>query len=154
MPILVGIVALVLLALLGWGIWLILRAQDQGNPGPVAPSTGAPAPTTKPTSQATTEPPTTEPTTTEPTVSEVTIPAVRGMSREDAEQALGRRGLSSRTRSVASTDAPPGTVIGSDPEEGRAVPPDTVVTLIIAAEPRTSSPTPSPKATNQQADDD
>ena len=44
MPILVGIVALILLALLGWGIWLIIGAQDRNTPAttpavttPVAP---------------------------------------------------------------------------------------------------------------------
>jgi beta-lactam-binding protein with PASTA domain len=59
------------------------------------------------------------------------------MSQDEARQALTRRGLSSRLRFVNSTDAPPGTVIDSDPAEGQQVPSDTVVTLIIAAQPTT-----------------
>jgi hypothetical protein len=139
MPIVVGIVALVLLALLGWGIWLIVQAQNQNAPAPSPAVTMSIAPpeSTEPTTEPTTEEPTTTPPTTEPTATEVTIPALRGLSREQAQQALSRRGLSSRLRFVTSDDAPAGTVIDSDPGEGQEVPPDTVVTLIIAAEPTT-----------------
>lgn len=140
MPIVVGIVALVLLALLGWGIWLIVQAQDQNAPAPAVTTSIAPPESTEPTTEPTTEEPTTTPPTTEPTATEVTIPALRGLSREQAQEALSRRGLSSRLRFVISDDAPAGTVIDSDPEEGQEVPPDTVVTLIIAAEP-TNEPT-------------
>jgi cytoskeletal protein RodZ len=154
MPIVIGIVGLLLLALLGWGIWLIARAQgnDDDTPAPVTTAT-APAPTaTRPTTPPTSAAPTTQQTTTEPTPSAVTIPALRGLSQDEARQALSRRGLSSRLRFLSSTDAPPGTVIDSDPAEGQEVPPDTVVTLVIAAEPRTSS-SPSATATNQPGDD-
>jgi hypothetical protein len=137
MPILIGIVALILLALLGWGIWLIVQAQDRNTPAP-APVVTTPIapPSTEPTTEPTTTPPTTE-----PTATEVTVPALRGLSRDQAQAALSRRGLSSRLRFVVSDDAPAGTVIDSDPEEGQEVPPDTVVTLIIAAEPTTQPTT-------------
>jgi hypothetical protein len=143
MPILIGIVALIVVALLGWGIWLIIRAQDKndGTPAPVPTTSAAPPPTTQPTTEATTEPPTTRPTTTEPTQTAVTIPALRGLSQQEAQQALSRRGLASRLRFVASTDAPPGTVIDSDPPEGQEIPPDTTVTLIIVAQPTPTTPT-------------
>jgi hypothetical protein len=154
MPIVIGIVGLLLLALLGWGIWLIARGQGKGdnNPAPAAtPSVPAPA-TTRPTTAPTSAAPTTQQTTVEPTPSEVTIPALRGLSQDEARQALNRRGLSSRLRFRSSTDAPPGTVIDSDPAEGQEVPPDTVVTLVIATA-QTSSPTPSATgATNQPND--
>jgi len=138
MPILVGIVALVLLALLGWGVWLILQAQNNDGETPVAttPSAAAPA-TAPPTAPPTTAPPATQPAPTGPAVSEVTIPALRGLSQGEAQQALGRRGLSSRLRFISSTDERPGIVIDSDPAEGQKVPPDTVVTLVIAAQPTT-----------------
>ncbi|WP_236648779.1 hypothetical protein [Micromonospora sicca] len=65
MPILLGILALLLIALIGVGVWLALRAADRGpepspslTPGP----TTAPATTAAPTSAApTTQPPTTRP---------------------------------------------------------------------------------------------
>lgn len=149
MPIVVGIVALILLALLGWGLWLIVQAQDRNTPAPAVTTSIAPTETTEPTTEPTTEEPTTTPPTTEPTVTEVTVPALRGLSRGEAQQALSRRGLSSRLRFVVRDDAPAGTVIDSDPEEGQKVPPDTVVTLIIAAEPTTE-----PTASTGQPDDD
>jgi PASTA domain-containing protein len=151
MPILIGIVALILLALLGWGIWLIVGAQD-GNTPATTPAVTTPVapPSTEPTTEPTTEKPTTTPPTTEPTNTEVTVPALRGLSRNQAQAALSRRGLSSRLRFVVSDDAPAGTVIDSDPEEGQEVPPDTVVTLIIAAEPTTQPTTTS----TEQPDED
>jgi len=151
MPILVGILALLLLAGLGWGIWLIVQARGDGTTPAPAPTPSATAPeTTEPSTEPTTEaPPTTQPTTAAPTTAEVTIPALRGLSQDEARQALSRRGLSSRLRFVNSTDAPPGTVIDSDPAEGQEVPPDTVVTLVIA-----TRPTASPTATSDRPDDD
>jgi hypothetical protein len=149
MPILIGIVGLILVALLGWGIWLIIQAQNKSDqtPAPI-PSTAAPA-TTPPTTQPTTAPPTTKPTTAEPTNTAVTIPALRGLSQQDAIQALSRVGLSARLRYLTSDDASAGTVLDSDPEEGQEVPPDTVVTLIIAASPTTAPTTPSAGVINQ-----
>jgi cytoskeletal protein RodZ len=137
-PIVVGIVVLLLLALLGWGVWLIVQADAKDGSTTPAATTSAAAPATgAPTSAPTTEP-TTPPTSAAP--AEVTIPALKGLSAAEARQALDRTGLSYRLRFVTSNDAPAGTVIDSDPAEGRKVPSDTVVTLIIAAAPR-SSPT-------------
>jgi beta-lactam-binding protein with PASTA domain len=50
---------------------------------------------------------------------------------------------------MSSDDANPGTVIDSDPEEGQEVPPDTTVTLIIAAPPTTAPTAPSGGVINQ-----
>lgn len=141
MPIVVGIVALVLLGLLIWGIYLIAQATgtDEDPTPAVTPSVVAPA-----TTQPTTEPPSTAPTTTEPISSpppppsDITIPALKGLSTDEARAALDRKGLSYRLRFVTS-DSPPGTVIDSDPTEGQQVPADTVITLIIAAKPTTSA---------------
>jgi hypothetical protein len=153
MPIVIGILALVLLALLGVGIWLIVRAQNKADTTP-APAISVTAPATaRPTTQDTTQAATTQPTTAAPTVPAVTIPALRGMSQDAAREALSRRGLSSRLRFVNSTDASPGTVIDSDPAEGQQVPPDTVVTLVIAAQPQTTPP-PTTTGASAPADDD
>jgi hypothetical protein len=150
MPILVGIIGLILVALLGWGIWLIIQAQDDNQTPAPAPTTSAAAPaTTPPSTGPTTEPPTTAPTTTEPAQTAVTVPALRGLSQQEAIQALSRRGLSSRLRYMSSNDAAPGTVIDSDPEEGQEVPPDTTVTLIVAAPPTTAPTLPSGGVINQ-----
>ncbi|MFI7596390.1 PASTA domain-containing protein [Actinoplanes sp. NPDC049681] len=154
MPIVVGIVALLLLGVLSWGVYLILqsRGDDEETPAPVVTTSAAPAPTTKAT---TTKPPSTAPTTTAPTSSppssptDVTIPALRGLSLDEARAALNRTGLNYRLRYVASTDAPPDTVIGSDPTEGQQVPGDTIVNLIIAAEPTATTPATSPTATHE-----
>jgi beta-lactam-binding protein with PASTA domain len=52
---------------------------------------------------------------------------------------------------VTSADAPAGTVIDSDPQEGQQVPSDTTVTLIIASAP--SSPaTPTTPTTTPPTD--
>jgi hypothetical protein len=136
MPIVIGIVALLLLALLGWGIYLIVQNSDEGAGTPAPePSVSAPA-TTEPTTTATTTGPTTEPTTTppttEPTETAVTVPALVGLSQQEAQQALDRRGLNYRLIFRTSDNAPAGTVIDSDPAEGQEVPPDTQVTLVIA----------------------
>ncbi len=155
MPILIGILALLLIGALGWGIYLIAQSSDDGAETP-APTPSAPAPTvttTEPTTAPTsTAPPTTTPTTTEPTgPTEVTVPALVGLSREEAQQALDRRGLNYRLI-FRPSDAPPGTVIDSDPAEGQEVPPDTQVTLVIAAEP--TQPTTPPTTPTDQPDED
>ena len=144
-PIAVGIVALLLLALLGWGIYLIVQStSDDATPGVTA--SPAPPATTAATTAPTSTPPSTEPATTQPTTSapatpsDITVPALKGLSSDEARAALDRKGLNYRLRYVTS-DSPAGTVIDSDPAEGQQVPADTVITLIIAAGP-TTSPTP------------
>lgn len=158
MPILLGILAFLLLGALGWGIYLIAQNTDDedATPAPTPSAPAAPAatvtttePTTPPTSTA---PPTTTPPTTEPTgETEVTVPALVGLSQEDAQQALDRRGLTYRLI-FRSSDAQAGTVIDSDPAEGQEVPPDTQVTLVIAAE--ATEPTTPPTTTPDQPDED
>ncbi len=145
-PIAVGVVGLLLLGLLGYGIYLIVgnSGTDLDKPEPVPTQTRA-------TVTATT-PPTTEPTTpafstaptTEPTVTEVTVPALRGMPLADAKAALDRSGLGYRVIRLPS-DAEPGTVIDCDPAEGQVVPPDSRITLVVAAA-RTGSPAPTTTA--------
>ena len=157
MPIVIGIVALVLLGLLGRGIYLITQAED--GSGTPAPGTSVSAPATRATTTpATTEPTTTAPTTTPPTTEppqttdpvSVNVPALVGLSQQDAQQALERRGL--RYRVIArSNDASPGTVIDCDPPEGQEVPADTQVTLIVSAE--RTEPTTQPTDTGQGPDE-
>jgi hypothetical protein len=156
MPIVVGIVALVLLGLLTWGIYLIAQSlnTDEDRTPAVTPSAEVPA-----TTQPTTEPPSTAPTTTEQTSSppappsNITIPALKGLSTDEARAALNRTGMSYRLRFVT-IDSPPGTVIDSDPTEGQQVPAGTVITLIIAAEPTTSAAPTATVTTEPSQDED
>jgi hypothetical protein len=139
-PILIGIVVLLLVAALGVGIWLIMQSvsADEQTPPAVTPTKVA-ATTTRPSSAPTSAAPSTTPPTSAPAEStDVPIPALQGLSSADARQALDRVGLTYRLKFVAS-DAPSGTVIDSDPPEGREVPADSQVTLIIAAA-RSSAP--------------
>jgi PASTA domain-containing protein len=152
LPIVIGVVGLILLAALGWAISLVLRNSGEDTPPAPAPSaatTVAPSsaaatttepssspPTTNPTSSAATATPTT---TTDPTIDAVTVPALRGLTLTDAGAALTRMGLHYRLRYLPS-DATPETVVDSDPPEGQEVPPDTTITLLVAA-PATTVPT-------------
>jgi hypothetical protein len=156
-PIAVGIVGLLLLGLLGWGIYLIAQSSGDDGTTPDAPaSPAAPATTgatTEPTTPPTTQPTTTAPATTPPAVpSDIVVPALKGLSSEEARAALDRKGLNYRLRYVTS-DSPAGTVIDSDPAEGQQVPADTVIALIIAAQPTATPPqTATTEPTGQQGD--
>jgi hypothetical protein len=154
MPIVVGIVVLVLLGVLAWGIYLIVQNSGGGTPASTTPPSAAPARVVEPapSAAASTEPttaPATVSTTTEQT-EEVTIPALRGMSLPDAQAALGRKGLQWRVIEIAD-EAPAGTVIDSDPAEGQEVPPNSRVTLVVAGE---ADPTPTVTATTTEPTDD
>ncbi|XVU25525.1 PASTA domain-containing protein [Actinoplanes sp. CA-054009] len=154
MPIVVGVIALLLLGVLAWAIYVIVQNDDSDDtPAPVATTSSAAEPTrtatTTATATATTEttapstaPTTTAPTqgTTDPTDTEVTVPALRGLALPAAQSALNATGLNYRIKYLA-VDAPAGTVVDSDPPEGQEVPPDTVVTLVVAAEGATTAPT-------------
>lgn len=153
MPIVIGIVVFLLLGVLGVGVWLIVQgSKDDPAPAPAPVATTATvqrtteptrAPTTEPTTEPTTTPPTTATTTTPATV---VVPALAGMTLPQARQALDRVGLAYRLIFRPSRTAQPGTVLDSDPTEGREVPADTKVTLVIA-----SSPSPSPSTTSVPA---
>jgi hypothetical protein len=152
-PIAVGSVSLVLLALLGFGIMVIVQSSgdDTETPGDTPTAAQLPAETgagvTTPAVAATTLP------TTDAADPEVNVPALRGMPLADAQAALERSGLGWRILRRES-DAEPDTVIDCDPAEGQQVPSDTRVTLIVASAragtPTTSAPvstTPSNGAT-------
>jgi PASTA domain len=156
MPIVLGIVVLILLAALGWGVYVIVQnSGEPGSPGPaptatLAPSTEPTATTaseTAPATESTTTPPAPEPSITEPVQAEVTVPALRGLALADAQAALTRTGLRSRLI-FRDSDAPPNTVIDSDPAEGQEVPPNTVVTLVVAKA-ATTTPTAAPTTAGQ-----
>ncbi|MCO8277585.1 PASTA domain-containing protein [Actinoplanes sp. TRM 88003] len=153
MPIVVGIVALVLLAVLGWAVYLLVNSDNEPTPVPPVTSSAAAttpgatvnttaAETSTPTPTPTTTTPSADPSTTDPTSAEVVIPALRGLALSEAQAALRSTGLNYRLIYRQAPDVPPGTVIDSDPVEGQEVPPDTTVTLVVAAEATNTPATP------------
>ncbi|MEO3775807.1 PASTA domain-containing protein [Micromonospora sp. B11E3] len=144
-PIVLGIVALLLLGLLGAGLWLILQAEDTPAPRRSASArpTTAPATSGVPTAEATTERPSTTPPVTTPAA--VPMPPLVGLPRASAERVLDELGIDHRVETRVS-DQPAGTVIETDPEAGRLVPADEEAVLVVAAPPATTGATPSTTA--------
>ncbi|MFJ5540389.1 PASTA domain-containing protein [Micromonospora chalcea] len=132
MPILLGILALLLLGLIGLGVWLALRAADRdSDPGTVpsaVPSTSAQT-SAAPTSAAPSSSPPSTPPTTEAV--EVPMPPLVGLPEAAARAALDRLDVDYRVQRRAS-DRPAGTVISTDPEAGYPVGEDDRVTIVVA----------------------
>jgi hypothetical protein len=151
MPILIGFVVLVLVGLIGFGVWMIVKSAKDAPATPVQPTPSAAPATTRESVAPTSAAPVTTPPSSAPAEStDVPIPALMGLSLADAQQALKRVGLTYRVI-YRSSAAAPGTVIDSDPPEGREVPKDTEVTLVIAAAP-SSAPAASPSVTTSGND--
>ncbi|MEV0728671.1 PASTA domain-containing protein [Polymorphospora sp. NPDC050346] len=147
LPIVAGVVALLLLAVLGFGIWLIVGSTgDDGGPVTPSPSatTGSPSPSPSPTSAA----PTTASASPSPSEPEtVEVPPVLGLPEAVARGLLDQFGLTYGLE-FRDSDEAPGTVIEVQPGVGTEVPPGEQVTLVIAQAPAptvtpTVSPTPS-----------
>jgi hypothetical protein len=140
MPILLGVLALVLIAVIAFGLWLLLR-DDGANPEPT------PSPTAAPTSvvPTTAAPTTAAPTTAAPTsAAAIAVPPVIGRTEAEARSLLDGAGLQPRLEFVES-DQPAGTVVDADPQPGSQVAPDSTVTLFISeGPPPTSAPPPPP----------
>jgi hypothetical protein len=147
MPIVVGIVALLLLAGLITGIWLIYNAnkvEPTPTPSPTLAPTSAPATSAAPTTSPAT-PPTTAP-------AGVPVPPLVGLTDQQARDVLDRLGLSYRLVYRPAVE-PPNTVIETDPAEGEIVPEGAEVTLVIASPltptgPPTTAPTVEPTPTS------
>ncbi|GGJ88560.1 hypothetical protein GCM10010123_17710 [Pilimelia anulata] len=138
LPVLLGLVAVLLLGSLGYGLWLAFGDDDEpAAPTPTASATSArPRPTTA-------APTRTVPRPTRTTVAPelVEVPDVVGGSRADAQRRLDAAGLNYRLRYRVTDEADPDTVLATDPGPGEEVDPnDTVVTLTIAEEPAETDP--------------
>ncbi|MDG4774006.1 PASTA domain-containing protein [Solwaraspora sp. WMMD792] len=136
LPILIGVLVLLLVALVGLVIWWASTLDDSTDPGGPTP-TAAPT-ATVPTSQPETEQP--EPTEEQPEPTEeqtseaplVVVPTLTGLSLADARAELDERDLVYRLEQRGS-DQPAGTVLETDPPAGTEVPPGTEILLVIAA---------------------
>ncbi|GAA2587964.1 hypothetical protein GCM10010399_17490 [Dactylosporangium fulvum] len=154
-PVIVGMVALVLVAVLTTGIWLIYRATEQGANTPEDPapalsvgSSAVPLPTTAATTE---EVPSSEPapTTTAPSpAGPVVVPRLRGATLAEATVKLQVLGLNVAVERKADGSVAPGEVLSTRPGEGEAVEPGDTVTLVVATAPVTVSPpsVPAPSA--------
>ncbi|MGC4894347.1 PASTA domain-containing protein [Micromonospora sp. DT31] len=154
MPILLGILALVLLGLIGAGVWWALRASERNSdpeaPGPSGvPSTSAQtsaAPTSAAPSSA---PPSTPPATTAGV--RVPMPPLVGLPESVARAALDRLDVDYRVQRRPS-DRPAGTVIATDPDAGYPVGEGARVTVVVAEPERptvgASTPRSGPPTTN------
>ncbi|MFG3604060.1 PASTA domain-containing protein [Micromonospora chersina] len=150
MPILLGIIALLLIALIGVGVWLALRAADRNaEPGlspsavpSTAPQTSVTPSTAAPSSSPRSSPPTTT------AAAEVPMPPLVGLPESAARAALDRLGVDYRVR-YRTSDQPAGTVIDTDPEAGKTVAEGDQVTIVVAraAAPTTGVPTSAPAPT-------
>jgi hypothetical protein len=143
MPILVAIVALLLLAVLGYGVWLIAGARGTG-PTPVVPAPTAP---NEPSAAA---PSTVAPTTGAPTPSTtasvaVPVPPLIGLPDVTARALLDQLGLSYRLQFQVAPQ-PADTIIETDPPAGTPVTPDQPITLVIAEPPAVPPTTATPSA--------
>jgi PASTA domain len=139
LPVVLALVALALLALLGAGLWLVLRGNDDSAPvSPVTPALTASATLAEPSPSTPSPAPTTPPSPTER--AQVVVPRLVGIDSDTAQSILDRLGLTTRLTSRPDPVAQPGTVLEVDPAEGSVVPAGTRVTLVIASAP--PSPTP------------
>jgi serine/threonine-protein kinase len=147
-PVIVGMVALVLAAGLGVGIYLIYNATRNNPPetGPSAAVTSAAATTAPPSSAPASPSPSPSPSPSAP--AGVPIPALRGETERSATDALTTLGLTVVVQRRSDPSVEPGRVIGTDPPAGTAVADGSTVTLIVASapapSPSRSSPAPSP----------
>lgn len=152
MPILLGILALVLIALIGLGGWLALRAAER-NPGPPSASSGAPSTLPATSAAPTTTAPSSSPPTASPTSAapaRVPVPPLVGLPEATARAVLDQLGIEYRVVRRTS-DQPAGTVIGTDPAAGELISEGDQLTVMVArAAPSTSAtatPEPGPTAT-------
>jgi hypothetical protein len=148
LPVLIAVVAVILLVIIGLGVWLALRNRNTPTtPLTTGPPTTTAPPTTTTPPPTTTAPPTTTtppPTTTAPVG--ITIPDLSGNDPTAARQLLMSLGVTVAAQQVTqpSTTVRAGRVIGTQPGVGTVVLPGQTVTLIISSGPPTVSPTVSP----------
>ncbi|MFG1778797.1 PASTA domain-containing protein [Micromonospora sp. NPDC049048] len=134
LPILWGVIVLLLVGLLGVGLWLALQPGDDEPSGPEpspSPSVTRASPTTAaPTSAApTSSSPSASPSPSAP--AQLPMPPVVNLPLATAQAILDDVGLSHRVE-YETSDRPAGTVLRTEPEAGELVPEDGEVTLVVA----------------------
>jgi hypothetical protein len=142
-PVLIGLVALVLLALIGFGFWLALHGTGTGTepvpaattPTPAAPTSAAASPSSSPSPSVSAS----------PSAATFLLPSsLIGKTQAEATAILDEAHLVTKIQSRPDS-ATPGTVIDVVPAVNTQVSAGQTVTLVVAA-PLPSSPAPSPSA--------
>ncbi|MFV2104443.1 PASTA domain-containing protein [Micromonospora sp. LOL_024] len=137
LPIVWGIVLLLLVGLLGVGIWLARQGLEEGGSTPESPRPTTPAATSaSPSPSPTTRSPSPSPTSAAPV--QLPVPPLVGLSEAAARSLLDQLALGHQVE-YRPSDQPPGTVIAIDPEAGELVAAGDEIRLVVAA----ASPSPS-----------
>jgi hypothetical protein len=145
-PVIVAVVAFLLIAAVGGGVYLIYR-HNKSNVTP-APSPSVPSSAPAPSSAAPTSAspsPSPSPSNTSPIPALVPVPPVGGESEQVATEQLRLLGLKVKVQRRVDATVEPGRVIGTEPPPGAMVPAGFTVVLIVAVAP-SPSPSPSPAA--------
>lgn len=136
LPILIGLLVLVLVGLIGLGLWLALRASNPVPTPSATPSAVPTAPSPTPSPSPTASP--------SPSAATIPMPAVTNLSVSDALPILQGQGLVPKVVTQVNDTVPAGTVIATDPAAGVPVAVGSSVTVHVA----TASPSPSPSASS------
>lgn len=140
-PLLLGLLALALIALVALAAWLISRdgtatPEPTPTPQPIVPTSAVPA-----------TPRTSAPSPTPSAAPElIEVPVLVGDRQDDAIAKLDAVGLSYRLE-FRSSDLPIDRVVETNPASGELVPPRTTITLVISrGQGQTQTPTPTASA--------
>jgi hypothetical protein len=151
-PILIGGLVLILLAVLGTGVWLIYRAtRSNSGPTPVATASASASPSRSPTTARTsaTRSPSAAPTTSSVPAG-VPVPNVVGSNVATATATLTGAGFKVTVVRKPDDSVAPGTVLSTDPPPDLVVPPGTQVTLVVASAPPPPTTAPAPSTSTSR----
>jgi len=136
LPIVIGLAALLLLGLIGLGMWLALRGSGPAPRPSATPSasvtSASPSPSPSPSASPSPSP-----------SAVVPVPALANVPVSDALPILQGQALVAWVVNRVTDAVPAGTVIDTDPTAGTRVPVGSTVTVFVATPPPTSTP-PSP----------
>ena len=147
-PALFATAAIILLLLLGLGVYLIVHAASAGEPPQPSQTTPAPATTPAPsTTAATTTAVTTTvpPNTTAPPL--VAVPPLAGLDYQNAIKRAADAGLFVTPVQEASDTVAAGKIIRTEPDAGAQVAPGTAIKVVVSSGPA-NPPTTTPAATS------
>ena len=137
LPVILGVALLLLLGLLGLGLWLSLRDGKT----PTTPPTTTPAATSAAPSRTPSASPTASASSSAATVA---LPDLKGVQYDAAVALLQGKGLVAQRVDTVNSSLPAGTVINTDPAGPVDVPAGSTVRLFVAVPPPPTTAPPSP----------